>query len=491
MSSAASAPSAPATPLEAILARRIDFPTWLPAMLVKELRQGLRQRGFVAALVGFQIIMTLFLIFAVAGGVGSSSFSILQGAFWVMLGVQLLILTPLRALAGLQAELDARLVDLLMLTRLTAWRVVLGKWLSLFAQGVLLVIAILPYGVARYFFGSVDLVSEAKIIVLMLAGSAVLTAAALWSSVLPKVARFGLVIIVIFLWQFVPASVAMLFSTRAVVRGPSLGLGGGSNWWIWLVDFLVVLALCLVGAVRRLAPRAESQTLATRLLPLVGFVPLLMLRARDAAGQAAVAGILFAFVAALELGRPEEPMESHWTTWSRRGLWGRWLGRFVQPGWASAIEWILAAAAVGIAVTWATFGATQESVQTTLAVLFGVEALFFPVLMLTWMSRQFTHRLAGYGLVLVGASVLGVVAQLTGSAGRVVSFATLVDRIVVMLPIASFWSVVTPRFRPSPEILGPQVLVALIVIIATWVRAEPYRKQRREFETRPTEDPVV
>src|SRR5690242_19510327 len=127
----------PATPLEAVIAKRIDFPTWLPAMLEKELREGLRQRGFVAALVGFQVIMTLFLIFAVAGGSGSMSYATLQNAYWLMLGAQLLIITPLRAVAGLQAELDARFIDLLMLTRLTAWRIVLGKWFSLFAQGVL------------------------------------------------------------------------------------------------------------------------------------------------------------------------------------------------------------------------------------------------------------------------------------------------------------------------------------------------------------------
>ena len=94
-----SATEATLTPAEEQIARRIDFPTWLPAMLVKELRQGLRQRGFIAALVGFQVLMTLFLIFAVAGGTGSASFDILQSAYWVMINVQLLIVTPLRAVS--------------------------------------------------------------------------------------------------------------------------------------------------------------------------------------------------------------------------------------------------------------------------------------------------------------------------------------------------------------------------------------------------------
>src|SRR6185436_10235188 len=127
-------------PIEASIARRVDFPTWLPAMLVKELRQGLRARGFVGTLVGFQVVMTLFTVFAIAGGTGSSSFEILQGAYWAMLNLQLLLITPIRAMAGLQAELETRSIDLLLLTRLTAWRVVLGKWCSLLVQAALLVI---------------------------------------------------------------------------------------------------------------------------------------------------------------------------------------------------------------------------------------------------------------------------------------------------------------------------------------------------------------
>jgi hypothetical protein len=494
MSSSAATPAAPATPLEAVIAKRIDFPTWLPAMLVKELREGLRQRGFVAALVGFQVIMTLFLIFAVAGGSGSMSYATLQNAYWLMLGAQLLIITPLRAVAGLQAELDARFIDLLMLTRLTAWRIVLGKWFSLVAQGVLLVIALLPYGVARYFFGSVDLLMEARIILLMLAASAVLTAAALWSSVLPKVARFGLVLVVVFLWQFIPGSFSMLFSTRTVVRGPGVGLGNSSMWWVALVDILLVLALCLIGAVRRLAPRAESQTLFTRLLPLLGFLPLFALRRSDAYGQALLTGIFFALIAILELGRQEEPMESHWTAWSRRGAWGRLVGRLVQPGWASAIEWVLVVAVGGVFAMWVAYGRfdVTNGIRLTLAVVFAVEALFFPVLLMTWMTRQFSHRLAtGYGLLFIGASVLGSVAQV-GTQVRMTGVATSISYVVTVLPIASFWSRMGPGWsRTLGPIVTVQLLIAVAVIVATWMRARPYRLQRRQFDAQSTEAPVV
>ena len=475
------------TPTEELIARRIDFPTWLPAMLVKEMRQGLRARGFVGTLVGFQVVMTLFVIFAIAGGTGSISFNILQGAFWVMLNVQLLIVTPVRALMGLQAELDSRWVDLLMLTRLTAWRIVLGKWISLLFQAALLVIAMLPYGVARYFFGSVDLVGELKLIGLIFAGSAVLTAAALWSSALPKIARVVLGFLIFFSWQFVPGSLQMLFSSGSRpmrMSGPA-GFLTTANAWLAVFDALLVLALCLLGAVRRLAPRAESQTAITRLLPLLAFVPVPFLSRNEAAGQFAIAIILFAFVAALELARSEEPMDHHWRAWSRRGTWGRLVGRFVQPGWASALEWLMI-----VTVVVALCGLTIRSTgvwegKIALLALLAAEALVLPALLHTWAGPRFTQRAAGYALVLGGASLIAAVGAGMGSMGR---GSEIIDRVMLLVPISSFWATMGLKVAPAPGVLVAQLAIAVAILGGAWWRARPYRLQRKAFETMPEEE---
>src|SRR3954469_2638167 len=107
--------------------KRGDFPTWLPAMLVKELRQGLRTRGFVGAFIVFQVIMVLLMVGTVFGSIFGSGMpqaviaNTITNFFWSLLGAQLLIATPARALGTLQVELDSRGLDLLVLTRLTAW----------------------------------------------------------------------------------------------------------------------------------------------------------------------------------------------------------------------------------------------------------------------------------------------------------------------------------------------------------------------------------
>jgi ABC-type transport system involved in multi-copper enzyme maturation permease subunit len=465
-------------PLPAVARPPADFPTWLPAMLVKELRQGLRTRGFVGTLVGFQIMMTLFTVFALAGGAGSGSYALLQGAFWTVLTLQLLVITPARALAGLQAELESRAVDLLMLTRLTAWRVVLGKWISLLAQAALLVVALLPYGVARYFFGSVDLAGEVRQIGLIFAGGAVLTAAALWASVLPRLARVGLGLLAVFAWQIVPGGLTALLglSSRSArpVSGPAWM--GAANGALFAFDAAILLVLCLIGAVRRLAPAAENQAPLLRALPLLAALPAPLLGLRAAVGQLVLAACLAALIAAVELARGEEPMANHWRDWSRRGRWGRWVGRLVQPGWASALEWMLA---IGAALMVGAAG-SGEGPRIARIVLLAETALVFPALLLTWLGPRFAQRAAGYVLLLGAASLISVVGS--ASAALLTSAA---DLLLQLLPISSFWSAVYSR-PPAAGVQTAQIAIAVAVLGLTWWRGRLYRRRWRDYDAVPS-----
>jgi hypothetical protein len=304
----------------------------------------------------------------------------------------------------------------------------------------------------------------------------VLTAAALWSSALPKIGRVALGIGLLFFWgQANLGSMAtMMFSGRAARGGPLFGLSG-AILWVVVFDGLLVLAICLVGAVRKLAPRAENQAPLIRILPLLALVPALFVGLRMRLDQLIVGGIMLAFVAAMELGRPEEPMASHWRSWARRGAWGRIVGRFVQPGWASAMEWLLA-----IALIAAVGGlATTDPTKTAQLAILATAALVFPSLLLTWMSSQFTQRTAGYVLVLGGASLIAAVGAASASAFRMNQWA---DITLLVLPISSFWSTLGARATPSTPVLIAQMTMAFAVLGCAWWRARPYRLQRREFE---------
>jgi hypothetical protein len=69
-------------------------------------------------------------------------------------------LLPLRAASALHDELRGNTIDTLVMTRLTGWRITLGKWIAVAAQQCLISVIVLPYEIVRYFAGGIDVRME-------------------------------------------------------------------------------------------------------------------------------------------------------------------------------------------------------------------------------------------------------------------------------------------------------------------------------------------
>ena len=129
-----------------------DFPAWLSPMVVKELRQGVQSGAFAWTFIGLQAAMFLFLSWGMTAidpevrGPGREFF---QFFFWLIVAVGVLFVLPLRGLGSISGERAGNNLDLVRLTRLSATKIVFGKWLAIVAQGALLVAAVLPYLVLR------------------------------------------------------------------------------------------------------------------------------------------------------------------------------------------------------------------------------------------------------------------------------------------------------------------------------------------------------
>ncbi len=160
---------------------------WLSPILVKELRQGMRARVFVISFLLLQLFLGTLVLANVAAQYDRDTLEEQNHFFWVILGFALLVLTPLRSLVAISHEVKNRTMETVLLTRLTAWRVVFGKWSALFAQSLLLVSAVLPYVVLRYFIGGDDIVSDLEWILVLLWFSGVLIAAGIAISALTNV----------------------------------------------------------------------------------------------------------------------------------------------------------------------------------------------------------------------------------------------------------------------------------------------------------------
>lgn len=150
-----------------------DFPDRLSPMLVKELRQGLRTKAFTGTFLFLQITVGLFVLMQFGSTDHGRAGEAMSRIIFAFFSVAVLVIQPMRGLAAVSSEIKENTLDLMVLTRLSSWKILLGKWASLVGQSALLYITLLPYLVIRYFFGGMQLFAE-----LALFGAAFLMSAA-------------------------------------------------------------------------------------------------------------------------------------------------------------------------------------------------------------------------------------------------------------------------------------------------------------------------
>lgn len=161
-------PSADHLPLD-------TFSEKLGPVFVKELRQGLRARSFVAPfliihLLAILVVGTQFFIKHFADGSGMPPgmgslfrFNIFDYSLLILLWLMVGFVMPLTGISALRSELESgRNAELLLMAGLTRWQVIMGKWLVLCALSSLIIISMLPYMFTLYFTGGVELVTQVK-----------------------------------------------------------------------------------------------------------------------------------------------------------------------------------------------------------------------------------------------------------------------------------------------------------------------------------------
>ena len=157
-------PAVAVAPTTVPAAALLDFTDRWPAMVVKELRQGLRARGFVVPFLFLHVLapgtvaVEYLLMRSGSGGAGWRAFAEGPGLFWVAVYSVVAGAMPLRLMESLRGESDGRNAELLLLGGLTRWQIVRGKWLVQAVLTLLSLASLLPYMLVRYFFGGVELV---------------------------------------------------------------------------------------------------------------------------------------------------------------------------------------------------------------------------------------------------------------------------------------------------------------------------------------------
>ena len=376
-----------------------DFPAWISPMLVKELRQGVQSGAFAWTFILLQVAMFLLMTFWVLNrSTGLQSRlevnQLFHGFFWAVFGFAAAVILPVRAAGSMTAERVGNTLDLLRLTHLSSTQIVVGKWLAVMAQVLLIAAAVLPYLVLQYFFGGLDIVADLFSFMVVLLVAAVMTAGSLAAAGQSPLTR-GL--LTAFLFIAVPnflGGAGSVFGTA--VLSP----------WSALPAILVVAALLtavmLVYAAAAIAPPAENHAARVRVLALVATGLALVAGAWfgpiSASFVIAVTVLLVAGIAIAELTSDPVELASIHAPFARLGPFGRLAAMVLTPGWATAICFtLLVAPFLGLAVVSGFPGLPPTAMIPEKFVL-GVAAILFPLSLMLRTRAGKTRRVVFFGV---------------------------------------------------------------------------------------------
>lgn len=448
-----------------------DFADWFSPILVKELRQGLKTRAFVSIFILVQVVMSLLVglqMLSIANGAGYSTMSAYEGFFWALIWIPLLVVMPARGLTAVSEEIKANTLDLVQLTHLSSFRIVLGKWVALVSQTILLVAAILPYAVLRYFFGEVDVVQDMNHIGAMVAGSLVLTAGAVALSSQHLVVR---ILVLVMGLPMLLSGVMGLMLRSVMGRGSSSFINIDATWTILFAACLYIY-LFLEVAASKIAPLSENHAARKRLLALALAVSVTLLAwlAGDDLFEAwiFIALPIMGFVILESMCERTVMLPSLYVPFARRGPLWRMAGRVLYPGWATGLVFFmmmtaLMAVALYLKSKTSPPSSTDQVDKLALGMWLGFTAVVSPVVVLLFFPRV-KQPLWLYLLVqLVFVLVFTVAAIIADSPGITLDAAY---QWLAPFPSSAFLALVNHDSRELVDVFTKVTMPICLVVVA-------------------------
>lgn len=401
-----------------------DFSDKYSPMVVKELRQGLRTKMFGGMMLGVHAILLLITLAGISSTRGQEK-EIVNG----IISFVLYVIFPLSGFSALAGEIKANTMDMLVLSRLSAGRIVFGKWAAVVLQSLLLTVSILPYMVARYFFGGADLMTDILFLFQTWLGSAVLTAAVVALSTQKQFWLRGLIVGMPLFLSFSPMFFFMFGGSRF-----SVAQGGNLSSLIYIFPICAWLIFALLSlAATRIAPASSLLSVPKRLVNLTALILLPLLQWLVTSGVDQMLLYMILILSSVDaLTEQVRPISSVYIPFYRRSIWGR-IGRFfLAPGWMHGFLFSLVLVAVSAGIA-GYFNNPDAAIQ----IFFVGGTLWFAALMsqIICFWREEGDYLAGFigGLLILGLlTVVGV--NLAGSTRLEDQFRW----ILAVLPTAAF-----------------------------------------------------
>lgn len=325
-----------------------DFSDRLSPMLVKELRQGLKGITFMILFIAIQVILGILIM----GHSFSSSYNNtgrdISASVFICIGLATCVLQPLRAISAIGSEVKENTIDLMVITRLSAWRIVFGKWISLVSQSALIIAAVTPYLILRYFFGGMQLFAELMMLFTLFIASAGFTAIFIGLSSLPSLILRG--IIGLACAGFITVGVIGLFGNNYIYQNVlelcSFQFSEAIYIYLTLLLGTIYLAwLSLDYAAGTIAPISENRSTPRRIICL-GIITLLFiifgLSSHDFREAAPVFMLIISIPISI-ISLTEHPFTTATVSvpFVKKGKLGKLASTLFYPGWASGLNFVL------------------------------------------------------------------------------------------------------------------------------------------------------
>ena len=244
-------------------------------ILVKETRQALKSRQFV---VTFSVLLFAAFAWTVVGSLSqmpqiytSPSAARLMIGYYVVLAIPMLLVVPLAAYRSLEGEIDDGTLELLSITALSPWQIVLGKLASASLQMMIYFVALFPCMAYAYTLRGVDLPTTLIIIALLLVAGLVLTVAALFLAPLAqsRTGRIATLLMLMMLLLFAEYAIGY-FVVDLIINGNALT----ADWMFFLSTSTVLVSLSaghllLTTTAAQLTPESENRSTHLRISMMV------------------------------------------------------------------------------------------------------------------------------------------------------------------------------------------------------------------------------
>ncbi len=285
-----------------------DLPEGFDPMTVKELRQSLRRGSFVYPFMGMQVLSVGAMIMEFKFGHDSESTEFAgilnlgmlatSGPFWMVVAAICLLLMPMAGVVLMGQELEEGNHELLLLTKLDRWKIVIGKFATLWGLCALTFISLLPYVVVRYLIGGIEWTHEAACAGTILGGSAILCAGAIGASAFKRIG-IRIAVLVLFLVSTAASCGIPLFFAAVVT--------GGCGWIyhftaLFAVICYVVIGLALARSRLRLSIMAYEMNPSSMIIGLLVFAPFVIgMTTAITGGYGGLLGLLGIAVVAMKM----------------------------------------------------------------------------------------------------------------------------------------------------------------------------------------------